>query len=177
MPDLYVSPQGMQDDDNIDDEARSLVGKNPIFAKLPTDEEKDQKWAIFGAVFDLVTAARDLYCYNEMSWEEVLDNLSQAVDELKGGEAEMIAAFKKDKEKSEKEGEEKKEEKEEGETKEEEKKEGEEGEEKEEEKEEGEGGSTIHDHEHVHTNGIYHSHKHKHVKGEEHDHAHVHEED
>ena len=98
------------DDKNMDSLLQKTVGKdNPLIKAQNKEHEEDEKYTIFNAVNDLHDAARSLYCSGDMSWDEMIENLSEAIEKLKGKEKALKAAMHKDHEDSESEDEEEKE--------------------------------------------------------------------
>ena len=99
---------GSNQDKNMDSLLQKTVGKNnPLMKAQDKEHEKDEKYTIFNAVNDLHDAARSLYCSGDMSWDEMIGSLSEAIEKLKGKEKALKAAAHKDHEDNESEDEEK----------------------------------------------------------------------
>ena len=98
------------EDKNMDSLLQKTVGKdNPLMKSQDKEHEKDEKYTIFNAVNDLHDAARSLYCSGDMSWNEMIKNLSEAIENLSGMEKALKSAMHKDHEDSESDEEEEKE--------------------------------------------------------------------
>jgi hypothetical protein len=96
-----ISSESNQDK-NMDKLLQKTVGKdNPLMKAQNKEHEEDEKYKVFCAVGDLHSAARELYCSGDMSWDEMISSLSEAIEKLKGKEKALKAAMKKDHEEKE----------------------------------------------------------------------------
>ncbi len=66
-----------------------MIGKNSLTKQMKGKEEEDCKYEVFEAIDYLVSAARELYCKEDSSFDEVISDLSKAILKLKGKEEEL----------------------------------------------------------------------------------------
>lgn len=80
----------MMGESSVDDEKlKEIVGKNPLMDKADEESKEHERYEVFCAIDKLVQAARSLYCDEEMTFDEMVDNLSKAISKLKGKEDEL----------------------------------------------------------------------------------------
>jgi hypothetical protein len=97
--------------DKLDSKVKEILKGTKLGKELDEPDEEEMKYAVFdSAIFDLVTAAQELYCGDDMSLDEVLEMLIQAFGKLKGKEKELREEVEEDEDEDE-EGEDKDEEK------------------------------------------------------------------
>lgn len=83
MAHFYNNPKSEQ-------ELVDIVGKdNPLAKDINKQEDEHAKYENFEAVDRLVSAARSLYCQDDMKWDEMITSLCDALDSLKGKEEEL----------------------------------------------------------------------------------------
>lgn len=98
-----MMPPGMgMDDKNLDALLKKLTAGNPVAESIVDDETSDEHYGVFCAIHDLVKAAEDLYCEEEMNWDKAVGYLGDAIKKLVGKEKQLVAAWEKDQKESDK---------------------------------------------------------------------------
>ena len=73
-------------------ELSKMVGKdNPIASQIDKKEIQQGKYEVFEAITYLVRSAKTLYCEDELTWDETVSNLAEAIGKLKGKEKKLKA--------------------------------------------------------------------------------------
>lgn len=79
-------------DDAADKVVKDALGDNPLAQSMDDEDEDQKKMRVFEEICDLTYAARDLYCEQDMPFDKVMDNLSDALLKLKGKEQDLMNA-------------------------------------------------------------------------------------
>jgi hypothetical protein len=70
----------------------SMVGKdNRIGSEINKKDDKHTRYEVFEAIDYLVSSARSLYCDDQLDWDTIVNDLSEAVLKLKGKEGKLKA--------------------------------------------------------------------------------------
>ncbi len=81
------------------DKLANMVGKgNAIAEQINKKDDKHRKYEVFEAIDFLANSARSLYCDEDMSWDDVVSNLVEAIGKLKGKEKKLVDMAGKDNE-------------------------------------------------------------------------------
>lgn len=84
--------------DVVEDKIKELV-KGPLTESIGKEQEEGDKHGAWFGVGRLERAACELYCDGDMSFDEAIKNLIDALGKLKGKEKDLMTAYKKDKQK------------------------------------------------------------------------------
>ena len=76
---------------DIDDakKLREMVGENDITNKVVDEQPEEERYEIFEGIDVLVHSAKDLYCYKKLGWDEMVGQLAESIEKLKGKESEL----------------------------------------------------------------------------------------
>jgi hypothetical protein len=76
--------------EKVDDKVKSILGNKGMGAEMKKEDEENIRYSVWdSSVFDLVTAAQDLYCSGEKDLNETLSMLITSFNKLKGKEDEL----------------------------------------------------------------------------------------
>jgi len=89
-----TSPEN--EDKNLDKALKGAVGSSPLIKEQEKLHGGNDKRDIFCGIYDLVHAASELYCDEDMTWDEMVSQLSKDILKLKGKEQDLMDAHEKD---------------------------------------------------------------------------------
>lgn len=76
--------------DKLDAKVKSVLKGTKMGEELLEPEEEEMRYAVFdSAVFDLVTAAQEIYCEGDTPLDDILEMLIESFKKLKGKEKEL----------------------------------------------------------------------------------------
>ena len=76
--------------EKVDDKVKKILGNKGMGEEMKEEDEEKIRYSVWdSAVFDLVTAAQDIYTNGEKPLDEVLSMLITSFNKLKGKEDEL----------------------------------------------------------------------------------------
>ena len=84
----------MLNDDKIDEVARKAIKSAKLKEYMTPDDLEDENRAIFGVIHDICDAAFEAFCYKQMTWADMCEEISEAVEDLASKEKALRKAYK-----------------------------------------------------------------------------------
>lgn len=89
---MYGSPMSMGESSALDKKTTEIVSGTKLGDFEEKQDEEENKYDIFDQIHCLSRAACEMYVDGDLSFDEAITELSQAIMKFKGKEAELLAA-------------------------------------------------------------------------------------